>query len=259
MVMNEWVVLYRLFRYDGAVVKKKEKKTVKTTKPFRGLQKKKRPPRRLNVGAEREKNKGPANEKVAWKPGNMLYPLPVVLVSCGDLEGEHNLLTVAWTGILSTDPPFCYISVRPNRHSFEMIKQHGEFAINLTNKSLARATDWCGVRSGKELDKFTEMNLTPAPGIQIKAPVVAESPVNLECVVRETKEMGSHVVFLAEIVQIQANKEYIDEKTGALNLEKAHLIAFSHGKYYELGKRLGNFGYSVEKKKTKKKRRAARG
>jgi flavin reductase (DIM6/NTAB) family NADH-FMN oxidoreductase RutF len=242
------------------VVKKKEKKqSVKKAKPFRGLQKKKRPPRRLGPDVERIKEKGPANEKVAWKPGNMLYPLPVVLVSCGDLEEEYNLFTVAWTGILSTNPPFCYISVRPGRHSFEMIKERKEFAINLTNKALARATDWCGVRSGKNLDKFAEMNLTPAPGIEIKAPVVAESPVNLECVVREIKEMGSHVVFLAEIVKIQANKEYIDEKTGALNLEKAHLIAFSHGKYYELGKRLGNFGYSVEKKKTKKKRRAGGG
>lgn len=240
------------------MVKKKDKQSVdRKPKPFRGLQKKKRPQRRIDTSAPREKESAPAHQKVAWKPGNMLYPLPVVLVSCGDLEGEYNLLTVAWTGILSTNPPFCYISVRPNRHSFEMIKEQGEFAINLTNKALARVTDWCGVRSGKDLDKFAEMHVTPAPGIKIKAPVVAESPVNLECVVRETKDMGSHVVFLAEIVQIQADKEYIDEKTGALNLEKAHLIAFSHGKYYELGKRLGNFGYSVEKKKTRKKRRAA--
>ena len=228
---------------------------MKKTEPFRGLQKKKRPPRILG----KEEAKRPANEKVAWKPGNMLYPLPVVLVSCGDMQEDYNLFTVAWTGILSSDPPFCYISVRPQRHSYEIIKKYKEFAINLTNKSLARAADWCGVRSGKNLDKFAEMNLTPVAGQKIKAPVVAESPVNLECVVRETKEMGSHVMFLAEIVQIQANREYIDEKTGALNLEKAHLIAFSHGKYYELGKRLGNFGYSVEKKKTRKKRRTARG
>ncbi len=231
---------------------KKEKKPIgKKQKPFWGSYEKKRPPSRKII----EKVEQPPHEKVAWKPGNMIYPLPVVLVSCGDLEGEHNLFTVAWTGILSTDPPFCYISVRPGRHSYDLINRHQEFAINLTTKSLARATDWCGVRTGKELDKWSEMHLTPVPAKKIKAPVVAESPVNIECIVRETKELGSHVVFLAEIVQIQASRDYIDEKTGSLNLEKAHLIAFSHGKYYELGKRLGNFGYSVEKKKTIKKRR----
>jgi flavin reductase (DIM6/NTAB) family NADH-FMN oxidoreductase RutF len=178
----------------------------------------------------------------------MIYPLPAVLVSVGENEQEYNLFTVAWTGTVCTNPPMCYISVRPERHSYEILKRTGEFVINLTTARLARATDWCGVRSGRDYDKFKEMGLTPVAAAVVKAPVVEESPVAIECKVRQVIPLGSHDMFLADIVAVNVDEKLVD-KNGKLHLDKANLIAYSHGEYFELGKRLGKFGYSVQKKK----------
>jgi flavin reductase (DIM6/NTAB) family NADH-FMN oxidoreductase RutF len=189
--------------------------------------------------------------KVLWKPGTMLYPLPAVMVSCGSSPGEYNIITVSWTGTICTDPAMCYISVRPGRFSYNIIKKNSEFVINVTTKSLAFATDWCGVKSGKDHNKFTEMGLTPVPASKIKAPMIKESPVNIECIVREIKELGSHHMFISEVVAVNADEEYIDKKSGLFKLNDAGLICYSHGKYYETGRFIGKFGYSVEKKKKK--------
>ncbi len=197
-------------------------------------------------------------EKVSWKPGTMLYPLPAVMVSCGAGVEEYNIITIAWTGIVNTDPPMCYISLRKSRHSHGIIKKNGDFVINLTTRKLAFATDWCGVKSGRDVDKFKEMKLHPAKSDKVKAPLIAESPVNLECVVTEIKELGSHDMFLAEIVAVHGDKKYLNAETGAFDLAKARPIAYSHGKYYVLGDFIGKFGFSVQKKKNakaKKKRR----
>ena len=183
--------------------------------------------------------------KITWKPGTFLYPLPAVMVSCGNME-KSNIITVAWTGIINTNPAMVYISVRPSRYSYNMIKENGEFVINLTTKDLAYATDWCGVKTGAKVDKFKEMNLTPIPGVEVKAPLIAESPVSLECKVREIKELGSHDMFIADVVAVHADEKYMDEKD-AFHLNDADLLAYSHGRYYELGKELGTFGYSVRK------------
>jgi len=197
--------------------------------------------------------------KVTWKPGTMIYPLPVVMVSCGNNETKtgtgFNIVTVAWTGITCTEPAMCYISLRPERHSYSIIKQTGEFCINLTTDKLAFATDWCGVKSGKDLDKFKEMGLTAIPGIYTGAPMIAESPVNIECKVKEIKPLGSHHMILAEILGVHASKEYFDPKSGAFDLARSNPICYSHGKYYSLGRFIGKFGFSVEKKKKKKKRK----
>lgn len=187
--------------------------------------------------------------KQSWKPGTMIYPLPVVLVSCGESEQEYNLFTVAWTGTVCTNPPMCYISVRPERHSYEIIKRTGEFVINLTTASLARATDWCGVRSGRDYDKFSEMGLKAESAAVVKAPVVAESPVSIECRVRQVIELGSHDMFLADVVNVLVDEEYINPETGKLELERAEIIAYSHGEYFRLGEMIGHFGWSVRKKK----------
>ena len=184
--------------------------------------------------------------KVEWKPGNMVYPLPVVMVSCADKEGNSNIITVAWTGTVCTNPPMVYISVRPERHSYQMIRETGEFVINLTTKDLVYATDYCGVKSGRDVDKFAEMKLTPVPGEKVKAPLIGESPVNLECKVTEVIPLGSHDMFLAEVVAVHADDKYMDEK-GKFHLEKAEPIVYSHGAYLETGKTLGTFGYSVKK------------
>jgi flavin reductase (DIM6/NTAB) family NADH-FMN oxidoreductase RutF len=186
--------------------------------------------------------------KVKWKPGTMIYPLPVVLISCGAEESDYNILTIAWTGIICTNPAMCYISVRPERHSYSLIKKYGEYVINLTTRKLAHATDWCGVKSGRETDKFKEMNLTPVKAQKVKAPLILESPVNLECIVREIKQLGSHDMFISEIVAINADKKYID-KNDFFDFKKADPICYSHGKYYVLGDLIGKFGYSVKKKK----------
>lgn len=192
--------------------------------------------------------------KESWKPGTLIYPLPAVLVSCGASSEEYNLLTVAWTGTVCTDPPMCYISVRPERHSYEIIRRTGEYVINLTTEQLARAVDWCGVRSGRDYDKFRETGLTPGPALHVVAPIVEESPVNIECRVRQTIPLGTHVMFLSEVVGVQVDAELLDPVTGRFCLEKAGPIVYSHGEYYALGKALGHFGWSVRKKTTRRKR-----
>ena len=197
--------------------------------------------------------------KQSWKPGTMIYPLPAVLISCGDNEHEYNLFTVAWTGTVCTNPPMCYISVRPERHSYEIIKRTGEFVINLTTASLARATDWCGVRSGRDYDKFSEMGLTAEAAAVVKAPIVAESPVSIECRVKQIVPLGSHDMFIADVVNVLVDEEYINPETGKLELERADMIAYSHGEYFRLGKAIGHFGWSVRKKKKTHKPRVKRG
>jgi flavin reductase (DIM6/NTAB) family NADH-FMN oxidoreductase RutF len=189
--------------------------------------------------------------KILWKPGTMIYPLPAVMVSCGATPEEYNILTVSWTGTICTDPPMCYISVRPMRHSYSIIKRNGEFVINLTTKALAFATDWCGVKSGADHNKFVEMGLTPVKGEIVKAPLIKESPVNIECIVKELKVLGSHHMFISEVVAVNAEKDLFDEKSGVFRLFAADPICYSHGKYYETGKLIGKFGYSVQKKKTR--------
>ena len=184
--------------------------------------------------------------RVIWKPGTFIYPLPVVMVSSGNME-KSNIITVAWTGILNTNPAMVYISVRPERHSYNMIKGQGEFAINLTNKYLAKATDWCGVKTGAKVDKFKEMNLHKEKAQFIQCPLIKESPVSIECKVKEVKELGSHDVFVAEVLSIDADEKYID-KNGFFDISKCDLITYSNGSYYELGKKIGKFGYSVQKK-----------
>ena len=181
--------------------------------------------------------------KENWKPGTVLYPLPAVLVSCGAAPEEYNMLTVAWTGTVCSDPPMCYISVRPERHSYEIIRRTGEFVINLTTERLARAADWCGVRSGRDYDKFREMGLTPGKALHVAAPIVEESPVNIECRVRQVVPLGSHDMFVAEVVGVQADAVYIDPQSGKFCLEKACPIVYSHGEYFGLGQALGHFGY----------------
>ncbi|MBR5493248.1 MAG: flavin reductase family protein [Alistipes sp.] len=197
--------------------------------------------------------------KQSWKPGTMIYPLPAVLISCGESEQEYNLFTVAWTGTVCTNPPMCYISVRPERHSYEIIKRTGEFVINLTTASLARATDWCGVRSGRDYDKFSEMGLTAEAAAVVKAPIVAESPVSIECRVKQIVPLGSHDMFIADVVNVLVDEEYINPETGKLELERADMIAYSHGEYFRLGKAVGHFGWSVRKKKKTHKPRVKRG
>ena len=190
--------------------------------------------------------------KVTWKPGTFLYPLPVVMVSCGTME-ESNIITVAWTGIMNTDPAMVYISVRPTRHSYNIIKESGEFVINLTTEDLAYTTDWCGVKTGAQFDKFKEMNLTKEPAKFVKCPMIKESPVSVECRVKEIKELGSHNMFVAEVLAINADEKYIDEK-GAFDISKCNLIAYSNGNYYSLGKKIGKFGFSVQKNKKRRKK-----
>lgn len=184
--------------------------------------------------------------KVQWKGGTFIYPIPAVMVSCGTME-ESNIITVAWTGILNTNPAMCYISVRPERYSHNIIKENGEFAINLTTRQLAYATDWCGVKSGRDVDKFKEMKLTKERANIIKAPLIKECPVSVECKVKEIVPLGSHDMFVAEIVAIDADEKYIDEK-GAFDISKCDLIAYANGGYYPLESKIGKFGYSVQKK-----------
>jgi len=185
--------------------------------------------------------------KISFKPGNMLYPLPAVMVSVADQAGKTNIITVAWAGTICTNPPMVSISIRPSRYSHHMIQETGEFVINLTTKELAYATDYCGVRSGRDVDKWKEAKLSPAQSDIVKAPCIAQSPVNMECKVTETRQLGSHDMFIAEVVAVHADDRYMDAK-GRFHLEKADPIVYSHGEYYVLGERLGGFGYSVRKK-----------
>lgn len=191
--------------------------------------------------------------KQKWKPGNMVYPLPAVLVSCGDKEGNVNLMTAAWTGTVCSEPPMVYVSVRKERYSHHMIRETGEYVINLTTEKLAEATDFCGVRSGRDMDKFKEMKLTPVKGGLQYAPMVAESPVSIECKVINVMELGSHDMFIAEVTAVYVDERYMDAK-GTFHLEKAEPLVYSHGQYYGMGKHLGGFGYTVRKKPVKKKK-----
>ncbi|HBG57682.1 flavin reductase family protein [Proteiniphilum sp. UBA1028] len=191
--------------------------------------------------------------KQDWKPGTMIYPLPAALISCGSNPDEHNIITVSWVGTICSDPPMCYISVRPSRHSYEIIKRAGEYVINLTTEALARATDWCGVRSGRDYNKFAEMGLTVGKASVVGAPLIEESPVCIECRVKEIMRLGSHDMFISEVVNVKADDQYLDPATGRFDMQKAGLLAYSHGHYYGLGKRIGKFGWSVQRKKKKKK------
>lgn len=185
--------------------------------------------------------------KELWKPGNMLYPLPVVMVSVKDKNGKNNIITVAWAGTICTNPPMVSISVRPERYSYQILKETGEFVINLTTKELAYATDYCGVKSGRDVDKFRELGLNALEAKEVKAPLIAESPVNIECKVREVIALGSHDMFMADVVAVHADEKYMDEKH-KFHLEQSQPIVYSHGAYLVCGEQVGTFGYSVKKK-----------
>lgn len=190
--------------------------------------------------------------KQKWKPGNMVYPLPAVLVSVTDGEGHDNILTVAWVGTVCTNPPMVSISVRPERFSYSMIRKTGEFVINLTTESLSFAVDYCGVRSGREVDKFKEMKLTKEAASFVQAPMIQESPVSIECRVQEIHELGSHHMFIARVLAVHADEKYMDE-TGKFKLNDAAPLIYSHGEYYGIGELKGTFGFSVKKEKKPKK------
>ena len=191
-----------------------------------------------------------------WKAGTFEYPLPAVMVSCGTME-KSNIITVAWTGILNTNPAMVYISIRPIRYPYNLIKESGEFVINLTNKQLAYATDWCGVRSGEKFDKFKEMKLHKEKAQFVKAPLIKESPVSIECKVKDIIKLGSHDMFVAEVLSIDADEKYIDEK-GTFDISKCDLIAYANGGYYPLGKKIGKFGFSVQKRKSRKRKKTTK-
>lgn len=187
--------------------------------------------------------------KEIWKPGNMLYPLPIVLVSVAERNGKYNIITLAWVGTVCSEPPMLSISVRPERYSYSILKRTGEFVVNLTTRDMAYATDYCGVKSGRDVDKFKEMNLTPLEADKVKAPLIGESPVNIECRVREIKPLGSHDMFIADILAVHVDREYMDEN-GKFHLERANPMVYSHGTYFSCGEALGSFGFSVRKKTT---------
>lgn len=189
-------------------------------------------------------------EKEFWKAGNMVYPLPAVMVTC-QREGEKpNIITIAWTGTICTNPAMVYISVRPERYSYELIKESGEFIINLTTKSLVKAADYCGVKSGRNVDKFKDMKLTPKMGKFVQTPMIEESPVSIECRVKQIMPLGSHHMFIAEVLGVHVDGKYLND-TGKFQLNKAEPIVYSHGEYYGLGEMMGTFGYSVKKRKQK--------
>lgn len=192
-------------------------------------------------------------DKVSFKPGTMLNPVPVVMVSCGGQTSEYNIITIAWTGIINSEPPMTYVSVRKSRHSHRFIKENGEFVINICNEELAFATDYCGVKSGKDVNKFKEQKLTPVAAEMVKCPMIGEAPVNLECKVTQIISLPSHDMFMAEIVKVHADKSLINEK-GKILLEEANLICYNHGEYFGLKRKpIGKFGYSIMKQKTKKR------
>ena len=184
--------------------------------------------------------------KINWKPGNMLYPLPVVMISCAEKDHKPNIITVAWAGTICSDPVMVSISVRKERYSHDIIKKSGEFVINLVTEDLTYATDYCGVKSGRDVDKFTEMDLTPVPIEGVSAPAINESPLSLACRVKEIKELGSHDMFIAEVVGVMVDDDYLDG-SGKFNLNDSKLVAYSHGEYFGLGQKIGKFGYSVKK------------
>lgn len=190
--------------------------------------------------------------KEVWRSGNMLYPLPAVMVSCARPGEKPNIITVAWTGTVCSSPAMVSISVRPERYSYDIIKETGEFVINLTTEQLTYATDFCGVRSGRDVDKFEQMHLTPGKSEHVSAPLIEESPVNIECRVREVLELGSHHMFLADVLGVDVDPAYLDEK-GKFDMNRAGMMVYSHGEYYGLGKKLGSFGYSVKRRGKKGK------
>lgn len=186
--------------------------------------------------------------KEVWKPGTMIYPLPAALIGCGSSPEDYNIFTVSWVGTICTDPAMCYISVRPSRHSYEIIKKNMEFTINLTTEEMAEATDWCGVRSGKDYNKFEETGLTPLKGNMVAAPIIEQSPLAIECRVKEIVRLGTHDMFIANVLCVDAEKKLINTETNAFELEKAEILAYSHGTYFKLGEPIGRFGWSVKKK-----------
>lgn len=204
-----------------------------------------------HIGNECKKG-GVSRTREIWKPGNMLYPVPAVMVSVADKAGTTNIITVAWTGTVCSDPAMLYISVRPERYSYHMIRESGEFVVNLTTRDLVKATDYCGVRSGKDVDKWKEMHLTPGKAEKVSPPVIVESPVNIECKVVEVKELGSHHMFLAEVLSVDVDTAYMNEK-GKFELNRLGLAAYSHGEYLETGRPIGSFGYSVKKQVQKRR------
>lgn len=198
---------------------------------------------KISVHKRKEKTMG----KQHWKPGNMLNPVPAVMVSVTDKEGKSNIITVAWAGTVCTNPPMVSISVRPSRYSYQILEETGEFVINLTNESLVKACDYCGVVSGRDVDKFAKTGLTPIPMEHVHAMGIDESPVNMECKITEKRELGSHAMFIAEVVGVTVDDQYMDE-TGKFHINESGLVMYSHGEYFALGKKLGKFGYSVKKK-----------
>ena len=189
-----------------------------------------------------------ADNKEIWRPGNMIYPLPAMMVSCGASPDEYNVFTASWVGTICSDPAMCFVSIRQSRHSYEIVKRNMAFTLNLTNEDLARATDWCGVRSGRDYNKFAEMNLTPMKGVKVDAPYINEAPMSIECRVKQIIHLGTHDMFIADVMNVLADKRFIDPQTGEFDLKKANLIAYSHGEYFKLGEKIGNFGWSVKKK-----------
>lgn len=185
--------------------------------------------------------------KQSWKPGTLVYPLPAVLVSCGNAD-RSNIFTVAWTGTICTNPPMLYISVRPERFSYDLIKENMQFTVNLTTAAMAHATDFCGVRSGRDCDKWETTGLTPYPGVAVACPAVAESPLSLECRVKSIMPLGSHHMFIADVVNVLADEAYMNPETGKFEMERAGLMSYNHGAYYTQGEQLGTFGFSVKKK-----------
>lgn len=189
--------------------------------------------------------------KISWRPGTMVYPLPAVIVTCGDCAENWNMLTVAWTGTICSDPAMCYISVRPERFSYPILVKNMEFTINLTTAAMATATDWVGVRSGRDYNKWAETGLTPIPGEKVSSPTIEESPLSIECRIKEILNLGSHSMMIADVVNVRADERYLDSATGRFCLEESGLMAYSHGGYYELGKLIGGFGFSVKKNQKK--------
>lgn len=185
--------------------------------------------------------------KISWRPGTQIYPLPAVIVTCGDSPENWNMLTVAWTGTICSDPAMCYISVRPERASYPLIMENMEYTINLTTAKMAFATDWVGVRSGRDYNKWEKTGLTPLPGEKVASPTILQSPLSIECRVKEIFKLGTHDMFISDVLNVRVDSEYMDE-TGKFDLERAGLMAYSHGHYYSLGEMIGRFGFSVKKK-----------
>ena len=203
------------------------------------------------------RNSDNTEKRISWKPGNMLYPVPVIMVSCQRERENPNIITAAWAGTICSSPAMLSVSIRPERYSYDIIKETGEFVVNLVTRDLVFATDYCGVKSGRDVDKFKEMNLTPLPSREVMAPGIAESPVNLECRVVEIKPLGTHDMFIAKVEAVTVDGRYLDEKE-RFRLNDLGLVAYSHGEYFELGKKLGSFGYSVKKQDKRKDRRNKR-